>query len=325
MAREPELTVDGEAIREAHRRICDVVHETPVLSSRTVDERVAATVHFKCENFQRVGAFKFRGATNAVRLLEDAEAAQGVVTHSSGNHAQALALAAQQRGIPAWIVMPEGAPAVKRAAVEGYGATVVDCANTVDAREAKAEEVREATGATFIHPYDDDRIIAGAGTAALELHGRVKHLDAVIAPVGGGGLLSGTAIATRAVTEGCRVIAAEPANADDAHRSFASGQVEAVSPRTTIADGLRTPLCARTLAYIREHVSRVHLVEEAEIRAALRFALERLKIVIEPSAAVAIAALFALSDELAGKRVGVILSGGNLELDGTPWMREGGR
>lgn len=238
---------DLAAIRSAAARIAPFVHRTPVLSCRALDAETGATLHFKCENFQKIGAFKARGATNAIFSLPDAVAANGVVTHSSGNHGAALAYAARARGIPAWVVMPENAPRVKQENVRRFGATIRFCAPNVAAREKACAEVRRESGAVLVHPFDNVDVIAGQGTAALELLDAAPDLDIVIAPVGGGGLLSGTSIAVRALRERSRVYGAEPANADDAARSFRSGSVEALGPTVTIADGLRTTLSARTL------------------------------------------------------------------------------
>jgi threonine dehydratase/serine racemase len=313
---------DIDAIREAAGRIRRQVHRTPVATSETLDRLAERSLLFKCEHLQRAGAFKFRGASNAVLQLSAEEAARGVVTHSSGNHAQALALAARLAGIPAHVVMPRGAPAVKRAAVEGYGARVIECAPTLAARESTAVAVIEETGAAFVHPYDDARVIAGQGTAALELLEQAEELDAVVVPVGGGGLLSGSCIALRALSPRTRIFAAEPRGADDAARSLASGRLIPQTDPRTIADGLLTSLGERTWPIIRDHVERVLTVTDDEIVAAMRLSWERAKLLIEPSAAVAVAA--ALGAEFRGldgiERVGVLLTGGNVDLDRLPWM-----
>lgn len=311
-------------VREAARRIAPHAHHTPVLRSKTLDRLSGATLLFKAENLQRVGAFKFRGACNAVFSLSDDEARAGVLTHSSGNHAQALALAARLRGIRAHIVMPEGAPEVKRAAVEGYGAEISICAATLEAREAAAAELRARTGALFIHPYDDARIIAGQGTAALELLEECGSLDAVIAPVGGGGLLSGTGVTVRGLAPETAVLGAEPAGADDAYRSLREGRaLPSVAPQT-IADGLLTSLGELTFPLIQRHVEEILLVEEEAIARAMRLVWERMKILIEPSAAVPVAALLENTARFRGQRVGVILSGGNVDLDALPWAISSG-
>ncbi|MFH1463762.1 MAG: pyridoxal-phosphate dependent enzyme [Pseudomonadota bacterium] len=310
---------DLPTILAAAERIAPWVHRTPVARCRTLDARCGAQLFFKCEHLQKVGAFKFRGASNAVRSLAEAEAARGVATHSSGNHAQALALAARLRGIPAHIVMPSSASAVKRAAVEGYGARVVTCAPTLAARESTLEEVVAATGATFVHPYDDFRVIAGQATAALELHAEVPELDVIMAPVGGGGLLAGTALATHFLAPRCRVIAAEPSGADDAARSLAAGRVlPSVAPKT-VADGLLTSLGRRNFPILQHHVERIVTVDDAAIITAMRLLWERAKLLVEPSSAVPLAALLSGALDLSGLRVGIILSGGNVDLDHLPW------
>jgi threonine dehydratase len=285
-----------------------------------LNELVGAELFCKCENFQKAGAFKFRGACNAVFSLSDEEARYGVATHSSGNHAAAVALAARLRGIPAHIVMPDNAPAVKKAAVAGYGGTIVYCAPTLAARESTLERVVRETGATFIHPYNDARVIAGQGTAALELLRDVSDLDVIMAPVGGGGLLSGTAIVTVALAPSTQVIAAEPEAADDAYRSLQAGKIlPALDPRT-VADGLRTSLGELTFAVIQRHVQQIVTVSEAAIIQAMRHVWERMKILIEPSAAVPIGVLLEKKIDLTGKRIGVLLSGGNTDLDRLPWL-----
>ena len=307
----PQVTLAD--IQAAAARIEPFVHRTPVMTCRMLDEWTGQQLFLKCENLQKVGAFKIRGATNAVLQLTHAEAACGVVTHSSGNHAQALALAAKGRGIPAYIVMPENAPAVKRAAVIGYGAEVIPCAPTLEARESTAARVQAETGATFVHPYDDDRIIAGAGTAALELLEQVPDLDVLVAPVGGGGLLSGTTIAAKALRPDIRVVAGEPEQADDAFRSKQAGQLIPVGQADTIADGLRTSLSARTFHVLHTQVDEVVRVSEDGIREAQRMIFERAKLVVEPSGAVPLAAVREQRDAWRGQRVGLILSGGNTE------------
>lgn len=302
-------------IRRAAERIRPYAHRTPVLTCESLDRRVGARVFLKCENFQKVGAFKFRGACNAVLSLSDAEAARGVATHSSGNHAQALALAARLRSVPAHIVMPENAPAVKKAAVLGYGGRVTLCEPTLAAREATLRRVVEETGAVVVHPYDDARVIAGQGTAALELLQEVPDLDAVLAPVGGGGLLSGTAIAVRETAAGVRVLAGEPEGADDAFRSLSAGRILPSTNPRTVADGLLTSLGELTFPIIQARVEQIVTVSESAIVSAMRFAWERVKVVIEPSAAVPLGVLWERKVDLSRLRVGVILSGGNVDLD----------
>jgi threonine dehydratase len=310
-------------LRTAHDRIRPFVHRTPVLTCSAIDALAGARVFFKCENFQKAGAFKARGATNAVLSLPADVAARGVATHSSGNHAAALALAAGRRGVPAYIVMPHTAPAVKRAAVEAYGGRITFCEPDQASREAAAAEVVRTTGATLVHPYNDERVIAGQGTAALELLEDVPDLDAVLTPVGGGGLLSGTAIAVRGLRPAARVIGCEPALADDAAQSLRENRIVPARPPVTVADGLRTALGDKTFPIIRELVEQIALAEEGEIVAAMRLVLERMKIVVEPSAAVPLAALLNRSLGLAGARVGVILSGGNVDVTRLPFAGSG--
>jgi threonine dehydratase len=311
------------AIRAAQLRIAAHVHRTPVLTCGALDAEAGAHLFFKCENFQKVGAFKARGASNAVFSMSDAEAMRGVVTHSSGNHGAALAYAAARRGIPAWVVMPDNASRVKQDNVRRYGATVRLCVPTVAAREALCAEVQSMTGATLIHPFDDERVIAGQGTAALELLEAIPDLDAIVAPVGGGGLLSGTAIAAKAIRPEATIHGAEPVNADDAARSFSSGRVEPVSATVTIADGLRTTLSPRTLGALRANVASIGLASEEGIVRAMRMTWERMKIVIEPSSAVPLACLLENTLDLRGRRVGIIVSGGNVGLDRLPWQDGG--
>lgn len=307
-------------VRQAAERIRPYAHRTPVLTCQSLDRQVGAQVFLKCENFQKVGAFKFRGACNAVFSLSDADAARGVVAHSSGNHAQALALAARLRGIPAYIVMPNNAPEVKKAAVAGYGGQITFCQPTLAAREATQAQVIAETGATEVHPYNNYRIIAGQGTAALELLEDAPDLDVVIAPVGGGGLLAGTAIAATELSPRIRVIAAEPELADDAFRSFAAGRIIPSENPKTIADGLLTSVGERNFPIIQQRVEQVVTVSEEAIVAAMRFTWERAKIIIEPSAAVAVGVLWERRIDLGGLRAGVILSGGNVDLNRLPWL-----
>lgn len=314
---------DLASIRAAHARIRPLVHRTPVLTCATLDRRAGRRLFFKCENLQKGGAFKARGATNAVMKLDDATAKAGVCTHSSGNHAQALAIAAANRGIDAHIVMPRDAPRVKRAAVEGYGARVIPCEPTLASRLETAARVVAETGATLIPPYDHPDVIAGQGTAALELLEDVPDLDAVIAPVGGGGLVSGTALALRELAPKVRVFAAEPRGADDAARSKASGARVTEQTPDTVADGLRTTLGELTWPVIRDLVEDVIVVEDVMTISAMKLVFERMKLVVEPSGAVPLAA--ALTRQLAAfrglERVGVIFSGGNADLDALPWAR----
>lgn len=308
-------------VRDAARRIAPWAHRTPVMTCATIDAAGGRRFFFKCEHLQKVGAFKFRGACNAVMKLPEEVARRGVVTHSSGNHAQALALAAGLRGIRATIVMPSNAAAVKRRAVEDYGARVVECEPTLAARESTAARVLEETGATLVPPYDHPDIIAGQGTAAMELLAQVPDLDAVVAPVGGGGLVSGTCLAASGSRLHVRVFAAEPKGADDAARSKAAGRLLPQTDPRTIADGLRTSLGALTWPFVRDQVEAVVTVDEDEIARAMRLAWERAKLLIEPTSAVAVAAV--LSREFRAleglDRVGVVLSGGNVDLGALPW------
>lgn len=307
-------------IREAAKRIQPYVHRTPVLTNESLNQKVGARVFLKCENLQKVGAFKFRGACNAVFSLRDQEAERGVCTHSSGNHAQALALAARLRGIPAYIAMPNTAPAVKKAAVAGYGGQITFCEPTLEARETTLAKIVAETGANVVHPYNDERVIAGQGTAALELLEDVPDLDVIIAPVGGGGLLSGTSIAATETKPGIRVIAGEPEMADDAYRSLKAGEIiPSVKPKT-IADGLLTSLGTLTFPTIRERVEQIVTVSEQGIIDSMKFIWERAKIIIEPSSAVAVGVLWERKIDLTGLKVGVILSGGNVDLEKLPWQ-----
>lgn len=306
-------------VRAAAARIRPWAHRTPVLSCRALDERAGGSLFFKCENFQKGGAFKFRGAANAVFTLSASEAQHGVVTHSSGNHAQALALAAQLRGISAHIVMPQNAPHVKVEAVRGYGAQITFCEPTLAARVRTAQDVLAQTHGTLVHPYDDPRIIAGQGTAALELIEEVPDLDLLLAPLGGGGLLSGGAIAAKGAHPTIQVIGCEPANADDGYRSLRAGRIMLPERTDTIADGLRTGLGEWTFPILWEMVDDVVLVTEEEILDALRLVFERMKIVVEPSAVVPLAAVLSGKVSIAGRRTGIILSGGNVDL---VWLGE---
>lgn len=311
----------ADDLAAARRRLEGRVHRTPVHTSRTLDDLLGCRVVLKCENLQKVGAFKARGATNAVESLDGTAAARGVLTHSSGNHAQALAFAARARGIPCWVVMPHDAPAVKRAAVEGYGATVIPCASTVADREATAARVQAETQATFVHPYDDMRVIAGQASAAAELLEQAPELAAIYVPVGGGGLASGTCLAVAAAGHRAQVVGAEPAGADDAARSLEAGRLVTLAElpggrADTVADGLRTSLSPRTFAILGAHLARIERVPDAATLAWMRFLGERLKLVVEPSGAVPLAALAGAAAQHAGTTVGVILSGGNVAL---PW------
>jgi threonine dehydratase len=313
------MSVTLAHIHQARERIKPYAHRTPVLTCESLNQQVNAQVFLKCENMQKVGAFKFRGACNAVYSLTDEEAVHGVVTHSSGNHAQALALAARMRGIPAYIVMPDNAPSVKKDAVAGYGGQITFCEPTLQARESTMERIRLDTRATVVHPYNDERVIAGQGTATLELLEDVPELDVIIAPVGGGGLLSGTSIAATETKKGIRVVAGEPENADDAFRSMKENRIVPSMNPKTIADGLLTSLGELTYPIIRERVEQIVTVSEQGIIDSMKFVWERVKIVIEPSSAVAVGVLWEKKIDLAGLKVGVILSGGNVDLGKLPW------
>ncbi|HEY3291009.1 MAG TPA: pyridoxal-phosphate dependent enzyme [Anaerolineae bacterium] len=310
-----------QEIRTAASRLKPYIHRTPVFTSISLNRLCGAEIFLKCENLQKVGAFKIRGATNAVFSLTAEEAARGVATHSSGNHAAALAQAASWRGIKAYCVMPENAPDVKRRAVAGYGAEITLCQSNLQAREAGLQAVVDRTGATVVHGYNDLRVITGQATAGLELCEDVQRLDFVIAPVGGGGLISGTAIAVNAISPTTRVIAAEPELADDAYRSFLAGHIIPLTHTDTIADGLRTSLGELTFPIIQKYVSQVITVSEEAIITAMRIIWERTKLLVEPSGAVPLAAVLSNYDVFAGKRVGLILSGGNVDLDHLPWMK----
>ncbi len=301
-------------IQQAAQRIAPLIHRTPVLTSQTINRMAGCEIFFKCENFQKAGAFKMRGAANAVLLLTEAERERGVATHSSGNHGQALARAAQVMGCPAYIVMPSTAPEVKQRAVEGYGAEIIRCEPTLAARESTLAEVVQRTGAHFVHPYNNEPVIAGQGTAALELIDQAGELDTVMAPVGGGGLLSGTAIATHGLLPGVAVVAGEPSGADDAYRSLLAGRILPSEAPNTLADGLLTSLGDLTFPIIQQHVQRIITVSDVEIMYALRLVWERMKIIIEPSCAVPLAALLKEKESFAGQRVGIILTGGNVDL-----------
>ncbi|KAA1190602.1 pyridoxal-phosphate dependent enzyme [Pseudohalioglobus sediminis] len=308
-----------EDIKAARERIAAAVHETPVMQSGQLDAHVGASVFFKCEHLQKVGAFKARGASNAIFALEEAAAAAGVATHSSGNHGAALAMAARARGIPAYVVMPDNAPAVKKAAVAGYGAEIISCAPTLAARESTLAAVVEKTGAAVVHPYNDARVIAGQGTATLEFLEQVPDLDVIVVPVGGGGLLAGTALAAKGMRERIEVVAVEPAGADDAFRSFGLGELQPQNNPDTIADGLRASLGELNFDIIRNHVDTILTVPDPVIVQAMQLQWTRMKQVVEPSGAVSFAGLLEHPERFRGRRVGVIISGGNVDLDNLPW------
>jgi len=306
-------------VREASVLIDNYIHRTPVMKSQVINRFVGANMFFKCENFQKVGAFKFRGASYAVAKLDNKIKKKGVATHSSGNHAAALALAAKIHDIPAYIVMPENAPRVKREAVYGYGAKIYFCEPTLEAREQTLKSIVNKTGATFIHPYDNVQVIAGQGTVAMEFLEQMPHPDVIMAPVGGGGLLSGTAITVSAFSPDTKIIGAEPQNADDAFRSFHAGTlIPSVNPHT-VADGLLTSLSERTFTIIRQKVSDVLTAREENIISAMRLIWERMKIIVEPSAALPLAVVIENPDVFEDKTIGIILSGGNVDLDNLPF------
>ncbi len=301
-------------ILAAHERIRSWIHKTPVRTCATLDKLAGTELFFKAENEQKTGSFKFRGASNAVLSLTDEEAKCGVAAHSSGNHAQALALAAELRGLPAYLVMPSNAPASKRAAVEAYGGLVTECTPNIASRESTLREVIEKTGAAFVHAYDDPRVIAGQGTAALEFLKERPEIEVLVAPVGGGGLLSGTAIAAHAMRPGIEVWGAEPESADDAYESLQTNRLLPARPPRTVADGLRTPLSERTFGILRKSKVRIARVSDREILEAMRLLWERAKIVVEPSGAVGLAAVLRESEPFAGRKIGIILSGGNVDV-----------
>lgn len=300
-------------IETAHTLISSYIHQTPVLSCKTLNQMLGCSLFFKCENFQKAGAFKFRGASNAVWRLTETEAAKGVTTHSSGNHAGALALAAKMRGIPAFIVMPENAPAVKKQAVASYGAEIIYCTPQLNDREKTLRKVQKKTGAVFVHPYNNFNVICGQATAAKELLEAIPEIDIIIAPVGGGGLVSGTALISKALSPKTKVIAAEPELADDAHKSVETGILQPQPTPKTIADGLLTALAPITFKIIQKNVDQIITASEKSIVNALQLVLTRMKIVVEPSAVVPIAALLENRGLVENKRVGILISGGNLD------------
>ncbi|MBK8440274.1 MAG: pyridoxal-phosphate dependent enzyme [Rhodobacter sp.] len=305
----------------AHARVAPYIHRTPVLTSSFLNELTGAELFFKCENFQKAGAFKVRGACNAVFGLTDEMAAKGVATHSSGNHALSLSYAAGRRGIPCHVVMPRTAPQAKKDAVLGYGGQITECEPSTSSREAVFAEVQARTGAEFVHPYNDPRVIAGQGTCSRELLEQVDGLDAVIAPIGGGGMISGTCLTLSTLAPGVDVFAAEPLNADDAARSFRAGKIIADDAPETVADGLKVPLKDLTWHFVSRHVTDVLTATEDQIVEAMKLIWKRMKIVMEPSSAVPLASILANRDRFKGRRVGVIVTGGNVDLDRLPWMK----
>ncbi len=304
----------------AHERIKPYIHRTPVLTSGYFNELTGAELFFKCESFQKAGAFKVRGASNAVFGLSDEEAENGVCTHSSGNHALSLSYAAGRRGIPCNVVMPRTAPEAKKAAVRGYGGTITECEPSTSSREEVFAKVQAATGGNFVHPYNDPRVIAGQGTCSRELNEQVEALDAVIAPIGGGGMISGTCLTMSNLAPDVKIYAAEPEQADDAYRSFKAGHIIADDAPDTVADGLKVPLKDLTWHFVSNHVTDILTASEQEIVDAMRMIWARMKIVMEPSSAVPLATILKNKDVFAGKRVGVIITGGNVDLDKLPWM-----
>ncbi len=311
--------MNKETLIQVHERVKSYIHKTPVLTSELIDTICGCKVYFKCENFQKMGAFKMRGATNAILNLTEEKRNKGVVTHSSGNFAQALSLAAKQIGTKAYIVMPKNASQVKKNAVRGYDGEIIECESTPIAREEMAEKVRLERGATFIHPSNDDDVIHGQGTAAMELLEEYPDLDYIVTPVGGGGLIAGTALAAKYFSNNCKVIGGEPINVDDAYRSLQSGKIEFNDSTNTIADGLRTFLGDRNFPIIKEEVEKIIRVEENEIVNAMKLVWERMKIIIEPSSAVAFAALLKNKEDYNNKNVGIIISGGNVDVTNLPF------
>ncbi len=313
------MKITKEILQETQQRIKPFIHRTPVMSSQLINDIVGADIYFKCENFQKMGAFKMRGATNAILQLSETEREFGVATHSSGNFAQALALAAKLQGIKAYVVMPSNAPEIKKTAVKGYGGDVIECIPTLEARETTLNDVVNKTGAIFLHPYNDYQVIEGQATAAMELIEEHGDLDAIFTPVGGGGLLAGTAMATHHFSPQTKVIAGEPMGADDAWQSLQKGEIVPQTNPQTIADGLLTSLGDKTFPIIKEQVEEIIRIEEEEIIAAMRLIWERMKIVVEASSAVALAALLKNKKKYKGQKIGIILSGGNVELSKLPF------
>jgi threonine dehydratase len=309
-----------EDVKAAHERIAPYIHRTPILTSSYLNGLTGAELFFKCENFQKAGAFKVRGATNAVFGLSEEQAPRGVATHSSGNHALSLSYAAGRRGIPCHVVMPRTAPQAKKDAVRGYGGIITECEPSTSSREATFAAVQEETGAEFVHPYNDERVIAGQGTCSKEMLEDLGGLDAIVAPIGGGGMISGTCLTCSTVAPYTEIYAAEPKAADDAYQSFKQGHIVAYDAPETIADGLKVPLKERTWHFVSRYVKDVLLASEQEIVDAMKLTWQRMKIVIEPSCAVPLAVILKNPDVFAGKRVGVIITGGNVDLDKLPWI-----
>ncbi|PTX54159.1 threonine dehydratase [Litoreibacter ponti] len=307
-------------VLEAHERIAPYIHRTPVLTSSYFNELTGAELFFKCENFQKAGAFKVRGASNAVFGLSEEDAAKGVCTHSSGNHALSLSYAAGRRGIPCNVVMPRTAPEAKKAAVRGYGGIITECEPSTTSREEVFAEVQAKTGGDFVHPYNDPRVIAGQGTCSREFMEQTGGVDMMVAPIGGGGMISGTCLTLSNIAPEVQIIASEPEQADDAYRSFKAGHIIADDAPETIADGLKVPLKERTWHFVSNYVSDILTASEQEIIDAMKLTWQRMKIVMEPSCAVPLATILKNKEKFAGKRVGVIVTGGNVDLDKLPWM-----
>jgi threonine dehydratase len=308
-------------VRAAHERVKPWIHRTPILTSSFLNGLAGAELFFKCENLQKAGAFKVRGASNAVFGLSDADAKKGVATHSSGNHALSLSYAAGRRGIPCHVVMPRTAPQAKKDAVKGYGGVITECEPSTSSREEVFARVQAETGADFVHPYNDPRVIAGQGTCSKEIVEELGPLDAVVAPIGGGGMISGTCLTLSNIAPQTRIYAAEPKDADDAYQSFKTGEIVAYDAPVTVADGLKVPLKELTWHFVRNHVTDVLLATEQEIIDAMRLIWARMKIVMEPSSAVPLATILKNRDVFAGKRVGVVITGGNVDLDKLPWLK----
>lgn len=305
----------------ARARVSSLVHVTPVMTCSSIDEIAGANLHFKCENFQKTGSFKMRGASNAVLALLEKGNVKSVATHSSGNYAQALALAARSSGLKCFVVMPDNAPDIKKQAVIGYGAEVIECEPTLKARESTLQEVIKDTEATFLHPFNNLDVIAGQSTACQELLEEVPHLDDIVAPVGGGGLLAGTALAAHYFSKNTEVLAGEPYGADDAYQSMKQREIVPHENPKTMADGLLTTIGTLTFPVILEHVKLITRVQEDDITSAMQLIFERMKIVVEPSAAVALAACLKVPDRIKGRQIGIILSGGNIDLANMPFRR----
>jgi threonine dehydratase len=306
-------------IKTAHQAIQPFIHHTPVVSNQSINEIAGATIFFKCENFQKIGAFKMRGASYATLTLTEEEKSCGIATHSSGNHAQAVALSAKNHGIKAYIVMPSSAPLIKRKATAGYGAEIISCAPDIASRKSTLDKVVERTGATFIHPFDDYNVITGQATAAKELIEEVGQVEIMMAPIGGGGLMSGTALTTKYLLPDAQIIGAEPAEVNDAYRSFHKGEIVVNETINSIADGLLTNLSDKTFGIIKEHLDDILMVSEQQIVEAMRLIWERMKIIIEPSCAVPLAAILNNKERFAGKRIGLILTGGNVDVNNLPF------